>query len=71
MGLKNFKGAVLTFNDLLSHGVKFVPEARWYLGLCYIKTGEISKAKDLLLTLSETKGIYKNKAQLILKTLNK
>jgi len=71
MGQNNFSAAINTFNDLISHEDQFVPEAQWYLGLCYIKTGDMVKAHSLLATLSETEGIYKGKAQLILKNLKR
>ena len=71
MGLNNYPAAISTFGDLLASQDEFIPEAQWYLGLCYIKTGELAKAKTLLVTLSETEGIYKKKAQVILKNLNR
>jgi len=69
MGQSNFTGAISLFTDLLTNADQFVPEAQWYLGLCYIKTGENLKARSLMETLSETDGLYKKKAQLILKNL--
>lgn len=66
MGKGNYPAAIKLLNDLLSAEDQFVPEAQWYLGLCYIKTGEVQKARSLMETLSETEGIYKKKAQLIL-----
>jgi len=71
MGQGNFPEAIKVFTNLLSAEDEFVPEAQWYLGLCYIKTGENLKARSLMETLSETEGIYKKKAQLILKNLNR
>jgi len=70
MGQGHFASAIDLFNGLLLTGDQFVPEAQWYLGLCYIKTGENLKARALMETLSETEGIYKKKAQVILKNLN-
>lgn len=70
MGQGKFTEAIDLFSDLLSTADQFVPEAQWYLGLCYIKTGENLKAHSLMETLSGTDGMYKNKAQLILKNLN-
>ena len=70
MELNKYSAAITTFTDLLSREEQFVPEAQWYLGLCYIKTNEVSKARPLLASLSQTEGIYKKKAQLILKNLN-
>jgi len=71
MGQNNFQQAITTFNDLLAHQDQFVPEAQWYLALCYIKTGDKQKAQSLMSMLSETEGIYKKKAQTILKNLNR
>lgn len=71
MGQGNFPAAITLLSDLLSAENQFVPESQWYLGLCYIKTGEILKARSLLKILSETEGIYKRKAQLILKNLDR
>jgi tetratricopeptide (TPR) repeat protein len=67
----DYSGAVGLFEDLLSKQDLFVPEAQWYLGLCYIKTGNKLKALPLMKTLSETEGLYKNKARLILKDLQR
>lgn len=71
MGQGHFASAINLFTDVISAGDQFVPEAQWYLGLCYIKTGENLKARSIMETLSETEGIYKKKAQVILKNLNR
>lgn len=71
MGQGKFPAAITELSELLSLEDQFIPEAQWYLGLCYIKTGEIKKAHSLMETLSETEGIYKNKALVILKSLNR
>jgi len=71
MGQGHFPEAITVFNELLTAEDQFVPEAQWYLGLCYIKTGENLKALSIMETLSQTEGLYKKKAQLILKNLNK
>lgn len=71
MEQNNFQAAITCFNDLLAGEVQFVPEAQWYLGLCYIKTGDIQKARSMMVTVAETEGIYKQKALQILKNLNR
>jgi tetratricopeptide (TPR) repeat protein len=71
MEQNNFPAAINYFNELLSGEVQFVPETQWYLGLCYLKTGDLQKARTLMTVVSETEGIYKKKALLILKTLNR
>ena len=71
MEKNNFVAAITLFSDLLSAEDQFIPEAQWYLGLCYIKTGDNLKALSLMETLAETEGLYKKKAQLILKNLKR
>ena len=71
MGQNNFPAAISSLKDLLSRDDQFVPEAQWYLGLCYIKTGDMLKARPLITALSETEGFYKKKAQLILKNFSR
>lgn len=71
MGQGNFAAAISTFKELLSADDQYVPEAQWYLGLCYIKAGENQKAHSLMEILSRTEGIYKKKAQLILENFNR
>ena len=71
MGKNNYNAAIPYFSNLLSLENQFVPEAQWYLALCYLKTGDISKAHSLMVVVSETEGIYKNKARKILKSLNR
>ena len=71
MEQQNYLAAINLFNDLISAEDQFIPEAQWYLGLCYIRTGENMKARSIMEILSETEGLYKKKAQLILKNLNR
>lgn len=67
----NFPAAITVFTELLSENGPFVPEAQWYLGLCYIKTGEKEKAIAYMDSLSHTEGIYKEKAHDILSRLER
>jgi len=71
MGQDHFPEAITVFTELLSAEDQYVPEAQWYLGLCYIKTGESLKARSLMEILSQTEGIYKMKAHLILKNFKR
>ena len=71
MEQNNIPAAIGYFNDILSAEDQFIPEAQWYLGLCYIKTGETLRAVALMEILAETEGLYKKKAQLILKNLKR
>jgi len=69
MEQKNYTAAIDLFNDLISTEDQFIPEAQWYLGLCYFRTGDNLKARSIMETLSQTEGLYKKKADLILKKL--
>jgi hypothetical protein len=71
MEQQNYQAAIGLFNDLLLSEDQFIPEAQWYLGLCYIRTGDNLKARSIMETLSDTEGLYKKKAQQILKKLNR
>ncbi|MEI6141653.1 MAG: tetratricopeptide repeat protein [Mariniphaga sp.] len=67
----NYNGAIALFEDLLSKQELFVPEVQWYLGLCYVKTGDKLKALPMMESLANTEGLYKNKARVILKDLKR
>lgn len=67
----NYTGAIALFEDLLSQQDLFVPEVQWYLGLCYVKTGDKLKALPMMESLANTEGLYKNKARIILKDLRR
>lgn len=71
MGQNNFSAAITTFKDLLSQEEQFVPEAQWYLGLCYIKTGDLVNARSVFAELAQTEGLYRKKAQRILRNLTR
>jgi tetratricopeptide (TPR) repeat protein len=48
----------------------FVESAQWYLGLCYLRTNEIDKAKEIFAGISKTGIYYKKDARSILKRMN-
>ncbi|MFO7934908.1 MAG: hypothetical protein R6U78_12600 [Bacteroidales bacterium] len=63
MALGQYEAAEDYLEELLENNVRYVPEAAWYLSLCYLKTGELDKADELLLTLYEYPGLYRENAQ--------
>jgi len=69
MAKNNFNLAIDLFNKLLYISDNYTIETQWYLALCYIKIGQKEKAKNIIEVLSVTDGIYKKKAQNILKNL--
>jgi TolA-binding protein len=47
----------------------YIDHAQWYLALCYLKTNESEKAKQLLKFIGNEDGVYRNDANKILKGL--
>jgi tetratricopeptide (TPR) repeat protein len=47
----------------------YVDQARWYLALCYLNTGEKDKAIQLFDEISKESGVYKNDAKKIVRGL--
>jgi tetratricopeptide (TPR) repeat protein len=47
----------------------YIDQAQWYLALCYLKTNETNKAKQLFKIIGKEEGIYRNDASKILKGL--
>jgi tetratricopeptide (TPR) repeat protein len=60
--LQNYQEAIVGFTNIINANGDYVVEAKWYLSMSYLKTGEINKAKTLLEELAVTPGYYKNKA---------
>lgn len=62
--------AINTYETYLQQYQEFAPEAKWYLGLSYIKVGQDSKAKKLFTELATNptpEPEYSDKAKEILK----
>ncbi|NMC37017.1 MAG: hypothetical protein GYA41_01695 [Bacteroidales bacterium] len=47
----------------------FIDHAQWYLSMCYIKTDEMTKAKDQLALIAASESMYRKNAKQILKRL--
>ncbi len=59
----NFLTVIKDFDELDT-------QAKWFLSLCYLKEGDVGKAKMLLEELSGTEISYSNKAKELLKKVN-
>ncbi len=71
MELNHYTKANENFRKIIDHKENvFIESAQWYLGLCYIKTGEIDKAKDIFESIDANNGYYKKEAHKVLKKLN-
>ena len=47
----------------------FIEDAQWYLGICYIMTDEVEKAKNQFRIISQSEGRYQNDAKKILRKI--
>lgn len=61
--------AIVRLGEAASIPDAYSKEAKWYLGLAYLKNGEISKARDCFSALSATEGYYKDRSDKILRRL--
>ena len=69
MELGNYDQAVKMLEDVVSRQGEYLKEARWYLGLAYIKTGNTEKAAGCFEILAGTPGYYNLRAREILRRL--
>ena len=71
LGLGQFQSAKNILEMIIDGNTKYLPEAMWYLCLCYLKTGEDEKSVALLGQLKSYDGMYKEDAQSLLKKLRR
>jgi hypothetical protein len=69
VALGNYNQAENILEDVISRQGEYVKEARWYLGLAYIKTGNPEKASGCFTILSQSPGYYSGRAEKILRRL--
>jgi len=60
---KSFTG-IVDHNDNL-----FIEHAEWYLGLCYIKTGDKDRARSLFKSIADSDGYYSRPSRRLLRNL--
>jgi TolA-binding protein len=69
MELGNYQKAAGQLAVVAQNSNDYQKEARWYLGLAYLKTGEKEKAVSCFRELSESEGFYRERAEKILRRL--
>lgn len=70
MATERFSIAETTFNKVIDQNDNlFIEQAEWYLSLCYLKTGEKGKARELLNTIAKTEGYYSRPARNLARNL--
>jgi hypothetical protein len=63
IGLEQYGTAKGILANYIENNTRFLPEALWYLSLCYLKTGEYAKSSALLTRLEAYDGMYMEDAQ--------
>jgi tetratricopeptide (TPR) repeat protein len=68
--ISNYPEAKISFKTVVEDNNNlYVDHAQWYLALCNIKTGELKKAKELLLAIENSESIHSKDARKVLKYL--
>jgi TolA-binding protein len=70
MEINEYAKANENFKRIIDHKANaFIESAEWYLGLCYLKTGDINKATEIFQTIAVSEGYYKKEARKVLKRI--
>ena len=71
IGLERYGTARGILDHYIENNTRFLPEAYWYLSLCYLKTGEYAKSRALLTRLEAYDGMYSEDAQALERKLRR
>jgi tetratricopeptide (TPR) repeat protein len=69
LALGNYNKAIPLLSDNLAMSGEFGKEARWYLGLAYLKVSDREKASECFRFLSSSDGFYRERSAKILRRL--
>ena len=69
LALNNYNQAANLLSDVAEETGEYGNEARWYLGLMYLKTGDKQKASECFEKLSLKDGFYRLRSEKILRRL--
>ncbi len=62
--------SITLLKNIIKRGQSLVyQQAKWYLGLCYLKTGQNQEAKSVFISLGQESTYYKAKVKEILKNI--
>ena len=70
MELKSFDKAIPKFQGVVKNKFQYLPQAYWYLGLCYLNTNQKKKAIETFSYIVENSGYNATQAEKILKKLH-
>ena len=69
MELKNYDNAIKILSNISGKNGEYSKEAKWYLGLSYLKTGKTEKASECFNSLANNSGYYGKRSEKILRGL--
>jgi TolA-binding protein len=69
LGLENYPKAINLLEEVASNPGEYAKEAKWYLGLAYLKSGNKLKASECFEFLSGSDGFYRARSEKILNRL--
>lgn len=69
LALKNYGQTIILLSEVANDSGEYGKEARWYLGLSYLKTGNKQKAAGCFEYLSKSNGFYRESSEKILRRL--
>lgn len=69
LALKNYDQTITLLKSVVNDSGEYAKEARWYLGLTYLKTGNKPKAAECFEYLAQSKGFYRERSENILRRL--
>ena len=69
IALNDFNNAIDLLEGVANQQGEYTKEARWYLGLAYLKTGNKAKASECFELLAHSPGFYRERSEKILRRL--
>ncbi len=69
LALKNYDQTIVLLNGVVNDPGEYAKDARWYLGLAYLKTGDKPKAVESFKYLAQSEGFYRERAENVLRRL--
>jgi TolA-binding protein len=69
LALEKYDPAINLLSDVANGSGEYVKEAKWYLGLSYLKRGNRQKAQECFKYLAKSQGFYSERSEKLLRRL--
>jgi TolA-binding protein len=69
LALENYSQSISLLENVANSSGEYTKEAKWYLGLAYLKTGNKIKASECFAFLAKSEGFYKERSEKLLRRL--